>query len=150
MNAHFVHVNIVARDWRKLADFYCDVFGCVVVPPERHLRGQWLSAATGVPDAALDGAHLRLPGGGADGPTLEIFQYTTELAQLVPEANRPGLGHIAFEVADVGATVSSVAACGGSLIGEVVRRRIEGAGTITFAYVRDPEGNIIELQQWRE
>lgn len=148
MNTRFVHVNLVARDWRRLASFYRDVFGCVTVPPERHLSGQWLSAATGVPDAALDGVHLRLPGSGDDGPTLEVFQYATLLQQLAPAANRPGFGHIAFEVDDVHATMSSVAARGGSLVGEVVTRRIEGAGTITFAYARDPEDNIIELQQW--
>jgi predicted enzyme related to lactoylglutathione lyase len=148
MYARFVHVNLVARDWQRLASFYGEVFGCTVAPPERHLSGEWLSRATGVADAALDGVHLRLPGGGNDGPTLEVFQYSALLEQLVPAANRPGFGHIAFEVDDVAAMASLVVSSGGAMVGEVVRRAIQGAGTITFAYVRDPEGNIIELQQW--
>jgi predicted enzyme related to lactoylglutathione lyase len=59
MEARFVHVNVIARDWRRLAAFYTDVFGCVPVPPERHLGGDWLSRATGLPGAALSGVHLR-------------------------------------------------------------------------------------------
>ena len=33
--ARFGHVNVIARDWRRLADFYAEVFGCELVPPER-------------------------------------------------------------------------------------------------------------------
>ena len=29
----YTHTNIVAEDWRKLADFYERVLGCVPVPP---------------------------------------------------------------------------------------------------------------------
>lgn len=148
MEARFVHVNVIARDWRRLCFFYQEVFGCIPVPPERHLGGEWLSRATGVPEAALQGMHLRLPGGGDGGPTLEVFQYSSLLEQLPPAANRPGFGHVAFEVADVPAAVETVLAHGGTLIGEVVRRSINGVGAITFAYARDPEDNVIELQQW--
>jgi predicted enzyme related to lactoylglutathione lyase len=30
----YVHTNLIARDWRKLAAFYQLVFGCLPVPPE--------------------------------------------------------------------------------------------------------------------
>jgi len=29
----YTHTNLVARDWRRLADFYIKVFGCTPVPP---------------------------------------------------------------------------------------------------------------------
>ena len=74
--ARYVHTNLIARDWRALAAFYRSVFGCVDVPPERDYSGPGLEAGTGVSGAALRGIHLRLPGNGADGPTLEIFTYT--------------------------------------------------------------------------
>ena len=35
----------------------------------------WLDSATGINGAHLRGMHLRLPGYGEHGPTLEIFQY---------------------------------------------------------------------------
>jgi predicted enzyme related to lactoylglutathione lyase len=148
MSTRFTHVDIVARDWRRLVQFYEEVFGCMPVPPERHLRGNWLSAATGVSDAALEGMHLRVPGWGDSGPTLEIFQYSQIVAQPPACANRQGFGHVAFEVDDVHRAVSLVLGHGGSMVGTVVEHPIEGAGTITFGYARDPEGNIIELQQW--
>ena len=72
----FGHLNIVAEDWRRLADFYTDVFGCVLVPPERNYSGADVERGTAVPGATLRGVHLRLPGHGDEGPTLEIYQLS--------------------------------------------------------------------------
>jgi catechol 2,3-dioxygenase-like lactoylglutathione lyase family enzyme len=148
IDARFGHVNLVARDWRALAAFYERVFGCVLVPPERDFSGPELSAGTGVADAALRGVHLRLPGLGPDGPTLEIFEYAEELDAMPPAANRPGFGHLAFAVADVGAARRVVLASGGQWIGEVVTLQVADGRHVTWAYVTDPEGNILELQSW--
>jgi len=150
MRAKYKHTNIVARDWRKLAEFYEQVLGCEPVPPERAAIGQWVEQVTGVPGAEVHGVHLRLPGYGKDGPTLEIFQYNT--AEIRPETaiNRPGLAHLAFEVDDVEAARDEVLAAGGCCVGEVVTVEISGAGTITLIYVTDPESNIIELQKWQQ
>ncbi len=101
IKARFGHVNLIARDWRGLARFYTDLFGCVPVPPERDYSGPDLERGTGVPGAALRGAHLRLPGLGPDGPTLEIYQFSSMPDGLPPAVNRPGLGHIAFAVPSV-------------------------------------------------
>ena len=79
MEITYKHTNIIARDWKTLAVFYEKVFGCVRVPPERNLSGEWLEKGTGVPGARLTGVHLRLPGHGEDGPTLEMFQYSEML-----------------------------------------------------------------------
>jgi predicted enzyme related to lactoylglutathione lyase len=150
LSARFAHVNLVARDWRRLARFYEQVFCCVPVPPERKLRGKELERATGVGGATIQGVHLRLPSLEDDGPTLEIFEYG-ELAKSAPAAiNRPGFAHIAFAVDDVEATRSDVLAAGGGTVGEVVTLPITEARSVTFAYVMDPEGNIIELQRWSD
>ncbi len=77
IDATFGHVNVIARDWRALARFYTEVFGCEFVPPERDIRGPVLERGTGLPGAALTGAHLRLSGLGPDGPTLEIHQFAS-------------------------------------------------------------------------
>jgi predicted enzyme related to lactoylglutathione lyase len=146
--ARYRHTNLIARDWTRLAGFYERVFGCTRVPPERHLQGDWLERASGVKSARLTGVHLRLPGCGPEGPTLEIFQYAATVPQELPVANRAGYGHLAFAVPDVDAALGAVVAEGGSALGEVVTQAIEGAGTIRFTYARDPEGNILELQAW--
>ncbi len=101
----YKHTNIIAKDWRALVRFYEEVFECVQVPPERHMAGEWLSQGTGVPGAAIDGVHLRLPGGGEAGPTLEVFQYARNESGPAPAANREGFSHIAFEVDDVAAAL---------------------------------------------
>ncbi len=148
IQARFVHTNLIARDWKKLATFYEQVFGCMPVPPERDLAGQWLQDATRVPNARIRGMHLRLPGCGDTGPTLEIFQYDREEERPGTAINRPGFAHIAFTVDDVQAAQDAVVAAGGSALGEQVTVDIPSAGRITFVYVTDPEGNILELQHW--
>jgi catechol 2,3-dioxygenase-like lactoylglutathione lyase family enzyme len=149
IEARYVHTNLVARDWRALARFYEHVLGCTPVPPQRDLREPWLAAATGIPGAQARGMHLPGRGGGADGPTLEIFEYTPTMEHPATAANRPGLGHLAFAVADVAAARDAVLAAGGGQLGDLIVTPIAGVGEITFVYVTDPEGNIIELQQWR-
>jgi predicted enzyme related to lactoylglutathione lyase len=148
IDARFGHVNLVARDWRVLVGFYADVFGCVFIPPERDYSGRDLAAGTGVTNAALRGAHLRLPGHGDGGPTLEIYQYSTELHPQPTAANRPGFGHIAFAVPDVRAARTTVLQHGGSAVGDVVTLQTNDGRRVTWAYVTDPEGNIVELQSW--
>ena len=115
MKATYRHTNIVAADWRALAGFYEDVFGCTPVPPSRDLSGAWLDRGTGVPDAHLTGIHLRLPGHGDRGPTLEIYGYSATEPRPAVAANREGIAHIAFEVDDVAAAARLVVAHGGGL-----------------------------------
>ena len=148
IDARFGHVNLIARDWRRLADFYTRVFGCEFVPPERDLRGPVLEAGTGIAGAALHGAHLRLPGGGPTGPTLEIFQYEAGPDPLPTAVNRPGFGHIAFVVPDVADAVAMFLAEGGRTVGEVVTTPTADGRRVTWTYVADPEGNVVELQAW--
>src|SRR5690606_19257897 len=116
----------------------------VPVLPERELSGDWLERGTAVPGAALRGVHLRLPGCGEHGPTLELFEYAQRLPHLAPAANRPGFGHLAFAVDDVAAARRAVLDAGGHPVGDIVSHDVPGAGVVTFAYVTDPEGNILE------
>ena len=144
--ARYGHTNLIAKDWKALSRFYQDLFGCVPVPPERDFRGPDLERGTGIPGAELRGEHLRLPGFGADGPTLEIFNYN--LLEQRPEVavNRPGFGHIAFVVDDVADAREAVLAAGGQAVGEIVTLANALGKRITWCYVTDPEGNVLELQ----
>ena len=146
--AKYVHTNLIAEDWRGLADFYQHVFGCVPIRPERDFRGEKLEAGTGIPGAHLRGVHLRLPGYGENGPTLEIFNYNILESRSKTAVNRPGFGHNAFSVGDVAAAQEAVLQAGGHGIGEIVTLRIATGATVTWCYVSDPEGNVIELQSW--
>lgn len=148
ISAKYVHTNLIAEDWRALARFYQEVFGCVPVPPERDFTGEKLEAGTGIPGAHLRGAHLRLPGYGDNGPTLEIFNYNILEPRPRTAVNRPGFGHIAFSVEDVATARDKVLAAGGRSVGEIASLQVATGATVTFCYVTDPEGNVIELQSW--
>ncbi len=147
-NAKYVHTNLIARDWRALSHFYQRVFGCLPVPPERDYAGPDLEAGTGVLRSAVKGVHLRLPGQGAKGPTLEIYSYSITADPVRPEVNRPGFAHIAFVVPDVRTAQQEVINEGGGTIGDIVTLETTTGARVTWCYVRDPEGNVIELQSW--
>jgi len=145
--AKYVHTNLIASDWKKLSEFYINIFGCIPVPPERNLIGPAIDAATGINHAHITGMHLRLPGWGENGPTLELFSYSPEMSHLPPAVNRPGYGHIAFQVEDVETAQNLTLAAGGKMVGDVVKVPV-GEKFVTFCYLTDPEGNVIELQSW--
>lgn len=148
MEIRYAHTNIIAKDWRSLADFYCNVFGCEYLYPERDLAGPWLDQLTHVQGVRIQGTHLRLPGHGNQGPTLEIFSYHEYRGDEGRCINSLGFSHVAFSVDDVDACLRKVLHHGGGMVGEVVHGEVPGVGSIHMVYAQDPEGNIIEIQRW--
>ena len=144
----YVHTNIISENWQQLASFYTEVFQCQPVPPLRNQRGKWLDKGLGLSDAHLRGVHLRLPGWGDEGPTLEIYSYNRMAENLPTVPNRKGYGHLAFEVENVATVLEKLLKHGGSKCGEISGKEVPGVGYITFVYAKDPEGNIIEIQHW--
>lgn len=131
-----------------LAGFYELVFNCIPVPPERDQKGDWLERATGFVNAHLQGMHLRLPGYGENGPTLEIYEYSEIINAEKALANKQGLGHIAFQVDNITKLLDLALKNGAVKIGELSEHYVENVGLLTFIYIADPDGNIIEIQNW--
>src|SRR5262249_23357014 len=148
IRAKYAHTNLIARDWKKLVQFYCDVFGCEPKGPERDMSGAWLDSLTSLRNAHLAGVHLRLPDYDEDGPTLEIFNYDEFVERGMPAANQRGFAHIAFAVDDVHQALQAVIAAGGGAVGKIATTEVNGVGLLRVVYARDPQGNIIELQKW--
>ena len=65
-----------------------------------------------------------------------------------PAVNRPGFAHLAVSVLSVIGAQAQVLAAGGTPVGEVVTTTLSNGAAVTWCYVRDPEGNIVELQAW--
>lgn len=149
-DARYVHTNIISENWEKLARFYETVFGCKRVLPARDLSGKWIEDATGIINVHIKGIHLLLPGCGELGPTLEIFQYNNNTDSKSKTINETGFAHIAFHVDDVENSLKEIMVNGGTQLGNVVVKDMPGVGKLTFVYARDPEGNIIELQNWNK
>jgi len=146
----FAHTNIITDNWKELAKFYINVFECQPLFPERDLRGEWLDKATTIADAHLKGIHLALPGFDGHLPTLEIFQYDSNISNGLPETNRKGFGHIAFRVDHVKPLLEKLLLAGGTTVGDLVETEVKGVGLLTFVYARDIDGNIIEIQSWEQ
>ncbi len=143
----FAHVNLIAFDWKKLAEFYIRVFGCEPVYPERNLTGDCIGKLTQIENVEIKGIHLQLPGY-QNGPTLEIFSYNIFNLNEGKSINKPGFGHIAFLVDDVDKILEKLLLNGGKKYGEKIKTKIEGVGVLTVIYTTDPEENIIEIQHW--
>ena len=165
----YAHTNIIAKDWRAVSAFYQKVFGCKPVGPQRDLSGKWAEDLTGIRNVHIAGEHLQMPGYSENAPTLEIFSYDIFPSDIssadtssvkIPSAESPaggrkqinsyGFSHIAFEVDNVADTAQLLLDNGGSLLGKIVTKDYGAAGIGTFAYAKDIEGNIIELQNWRK
>jgi catechol 2,3-dioxygenase-like lactoylglutathione lyase family enzyme len=141
--ARYRHTNLVARDWRALVAFYVTHFGCIALPPERDLFGADFERGTGIAGARARGIHLALPGTDV---TLEIFEYQNGPVGQQHVLNQPGFAHIAFSVSSVVDARAELLAAGASPLGQIVTTTIATGEKITWCYVTDPEGNIIELQ----
>jgi predicted enzyme related to lactoylglutathione lyase len=100
--------------------------------------------------AHVRGVHLRLPGHGEEGPTLEIFNYDVLEPRCAGAVNRPGFGHIAFSVDDVKTARDAVVRAGGRTVGKIATLRTSTGAKVTWCYMTDPEGNIVELNSWSE
>lgn len=138
------HISLTARDAYALSKFYREVFGFAALRPPRRLSGEAVSRGNGLPGSDIYVIWLSLPG--SDGPFLEIMQYAETLDKPAPSVNEPGYGHLAFEVSNVDQTVENVVRSGGELQGKVTNFGTRESPHL-IVYVRDTEGNILELAQ---
>ena len=78
----------------------------------------------------------------------EIYSYSVSAPGPPPAVNRPGFAHLAFEVRSVEDARRDVLAAGGGTVGDVVTLTTAAGRRVTWCYVSDPEGNVLELQSW--
>ena len=138
------HLSIVARDADRLAEFYRKVFKCRDRRASQILSGEKVSRGNGLPNTEIYSIWLTLPG--IEEMFLEIHQYRQIADRPLPRVNEPGYAHLSFEVEDIRAIRDDIIRAGGRDQG-----KITNLGTVDTpflaVYMRDPEGNIIELEQ---
>ena len=139
-----LHVNINAKDWKKVAAFYETVFGCVQVPPEKEITGDFAARLTGMEGTQIRGIALAFPDD-PDGAQLEIFQYNMQDDSAPGTINMTGLGHIAIQIDDIDETTKKLVEAGGTYVGKRVSRTYVDKPDLYSHYVKECEGNIIEL-----
>lgn len=142
----FRHVAIVTTDLARMVDFYAGVLGFDVLR-EFTLDADFFGTGVGVPGASARLAHLRVPGSTAELELLEFAGRPTDPA-AAPRADERGYRHITLVVDDIDAAVQHLTAHGVELVSDPIRVGGPAApGGFAFVYCRDPEGNIVELNQ---
>ncbi|MCJ8507642.1 VOC family protein [Rhizobium lemnae] len=138
------HINLVARNVETLAAFYVNVMGCIVFRELRTLSGEHVSRGNGVSKSEIRTIWLKFPH--LERPLLEIHEHKVMHHRDEPKVNEPGFGHLAFQMENVGDALRKIIDAGGAQIGQTTDFGTP-ANPYLIAYARDPEGNILELEQ---
>lgn len=138
----FDQVKMVARDVEALAGFYEVAIDCSLISPITEFTDEVLARGIGAPGAQVRMAWLAFPGSVEGDPMLELYQLVGWVGDWT---HQPGQGHVAFEVEDVPSAVDRVMGAGGSLLGEVVDWKAPSGNQARFVFMRDPEGNVVDL-----
>ena len=130
------HVGITVADLDRTVDFYAETFDLDVVA-EFSVGGDAFAEAVAVEGAAAEFAHLD-----AGDAIVELVAYepAAEKVGTEPELNRPGATHLGLSVDDVESFYADLA----DDVETLSPPRTTESGT-TVLFVRDPEGNLIEV-----
>lgn len=107
------------------------------------VEGQWAGRVTGLGDQRVEVAMLRTPDGHG---RLELSRFVEPAVvgdHRTASVNALGYLRVMFEVDDLDATLHTVRAHGGAVVGEVVQYE----DVYRLCYVRGPEGILLGLAQ---
>jgi catechol 2,3-dioxygenase-like lactoylglutathione lyase family enzyme len=146
------HVNLVVSEMPRMLAFYRDVIGFTVTK-QVTISGDWIGKTVGLTNVSAEVVYLDLP----SGPRIELLRYLSPDAIRVPGVDKPnaiGLRHMAFEVDDVDEMVAKLRAASVEFfsgVQTVPDSQVTYAGGVRkrLVYFRDPEGNILELCEYR-
>lgn len=147
------HVNIVVRGpLEPMIAFYSDLLG-LELTKRVQISGPWISATVGLPDVSADVVYLDPP----TGPRVELIRYLHPTAPTPPGLslpNTPGLRHLAFTVTGIERYVATLRSRGVTFFSDVQtvptsQVTYPGAACKHIVYFQDPEGNLLELCEYK-
>jgi catechol 2,3-dioxygenase-like lactoylglutathione lyase family enzyme len=137
----FDHVGITVSDLDAAVGLF-EALG-LEAGARRLVEGEFIETVCGIPGARCEVVGLSLPDGGT---WLEVarFVHPDHVPGLTdPPANQVGIRNVCFEVDDINAAVDTAAELGYGLVSGIG----EYEGTWKMAYVRGPEGIVVNLTQ---
>lgn len=140
----FRHVGIVVNNFEKMLDFYSNTLGFKVLK-KFEIESSDFRKGVGICNAKAKVAHLAI----TESVDLEMFEYNENIiCQNKDNANTEGFSHIALYVENLEETYKYLEDKNIEFISEpiTITEPITVAG-FKFVYFKDPEGNIIELNQ---
>lgn len=139
------HICIVAKNHKKLVQFYIDALGFII---ERNVRNKSIELlqSIGLNDSCIEGAHLRL---GGSNISLEVISFAGNNASIhYKRPNDLGIGHICFKVKDIEIHLRRLLDKDAQFLGKPITITQDGSNKLLkMCYLKDPEGNILELRE---
>jgi catechol 2,3-dioxygenase-like lactoylglutathione lyase family enzyme len=135
------HIGIVVDDLAAATAFFAALG--LELEGEASVEGSLVDRINGLEGVRADVVILRTPG---DSSKLELAKYRSpayEGNDGPTPPNAPGIRHILFLVDDIQASLASLRAHGGELVGELVNYE----DIYWLCYVRGPAGIIVELAE---
>jgi catechol 2,3-dioxygenase-like lactoylglutathione lyase family enzyme len=134
------HVGVTVRNLERSLAFYRDLVGAVVIRISSDVD---VATIVGLPGARARIADLDA----GNGQVIELLEYSTADAPAVAAGRADTIGscHVCLEVADLDSSLARLARAGVAPVGEAVELHDEGWQNCTVAYLRDPDGLIVEL-----
>jgi catechol 2,3-dioxygenase-like lactoylglutathione lyase family enzyme len=136
------HVGVVVHDLAAATAFFVALG--LEVEGRASVEGGLVDRVNGLAGVQADIVILRTADG--TGSQLELARYSSPLydGDVRPAPpNAPGIRHILFVVDDIEASLASLRAQGGELVGELVNYE----NVYMLCYVRGPAGIIVELAE---
>ena len=138
----FNHTSFTVNDIYSSVRFWTEQLGFKAQSLSAR-EGAWQEKVTGVPDAALLVAHLY-----GHGHHMEFVQYLTgALTTTAPPPAASTAAHVCLEVDDIKGTWDELLAAGATAQGQIAEVETGSVKGCKAAYIRDPNGIIIELLQ---
>jgi catechol 2,3-dioxygenase-like lactoylglutathione lyase family enzyme len=135
------HVGIVVEDLAAAKAFFLALG--LELEGETSVEGGLVDRINGLDGVEADVVILRAPDGGSK---LELARYRSPAhagGDGPAPANAPGIRHVLFRVDDIQASIASLQAHGGELVGELVNYE----DIYWLCYLRGPAGIIVELAE---
>lgn len=135
------HVGITVADLEAAVAFFIGLG--LELEGRAPLDGDFVDTVTGIPGSRTEIVMLTAPDGGASVELSTFHSPDVIPGSTTAMANDVGLRNVAFQVDDLRAMVTALAADGYGLVGGVG----EYEGAWLMAYVRGPEGIIVSLAE---
>jgi len=146
------HVNLVVEDLDRMAAFYESLLG-MKITKRVTISGKWIDRTVGLEGVVGDVIYLDPP----SGPRVELIRYRSP-ARPRPVGlelpNTPGIRHIALRVGGIEPLVAKLREAGIEFFSEVQQVPSDqvsyaGGARKYIVYFRDPEGNLLELCEYK-
>jgi catechol 2,3-dioxygenase-like lactoylglutathione lyase family enzyme len=132
------HAGLTVSDFEAAVSWYNRHFGFLLVSEDRlgPERTEALFPLYGVKGAEVRMGFLRAPGGSV----LELFEFNPARKASAAVWNAPGFHHVALNVSRLGAWVGRLSSEGVEFVTPPQK-----TGDVDWAFLRDPDGNLVEL-----